>query len=120
MAEINEYDGEERRRQRRLSVNGRLYVTAHRSGLIADISSEGLAFHYIERKRWPAWSSDKLTICADEIDFILPGIAYNVACDQPLSRQKDPALVVKRMGLSFGPLSAEQQDRLIYLLQQFT
>lgn len=116
-----QYDGEERRRRPRLPVNGRLYADAHRCGLIADISPEGLAFHYIERKRWPAATeADRLTICADENDFILAGIPYNVTNDQPINHLQDPALIVKRMGLSFGTLSPEQRERLDNLLQQFT
>ncbi len=94
----------------------RLYATARRSGLIADISPEGLAFHYIDRKRWPA-EDDTLTICSDANDFTLAGIPYTVTSDQPVKHQKDPALVVKRMGLSFGALSPEQEEQLNYLLQ---
>jgi len=117
MADTNENDAEERRSQRRLAVNGRLYATARRSGLIADISPEGLAFHYIDRKRWPT-EDDTLTICSDANDFTLVGIPYTVTSDQPVN-QKDPALVVKRMGLSFGALSPKQQEQLNYLLQHF-
>lgn len=113
------YDGEERRGHPRLAVHGRLYAAAHRSGLIADISPAGLAFHYIDRKRWPE-EADKLTICFDANDFVMSGIPYSVASDQLVKQQKAPTLVVKRMGLSFGPLSPEQEEQLIYLLRHFT
>ena len=119
MTEKTEFDGEERRTRQRLAVNGRLYAAAHRSGLIADISSQGLAFHYIDRKRWPS-AAETLTICSDADDFTLTGIPYTVTSDQPVSHQKDPALVVKRMGLSFGVLTPEQEEQLNYLLRYLT
>lgn len=115
MAATAEYDREERRHQQRLALNGGLYAAAHRSGLIADISSGGLAFHYIDRKRWPA-AAGTLTIYFDAKDFTLAGIPYTVTSDQPLKHQKDPAVVVKRMGLSFEALSVEQKEQLNYLL----
>jgi len=119
MAETGEYDGKERRHQQRFPVNGGLYAVAHRSGLIADISSGGLAFHYIDRKRWPA-AAERLTIYFDVKDFTLAGIPYTVTSDQFIKHQKDPALVVKRLGLSFEALSNEQREQLNYLLQHLT
>lgn len=120
MAETTDFDGDDRRGQQRLPVNGRLYATAQRSGLIADISPAGLALHYIDRKRWPATSPDTLTICSDANEFSLAGIPYSVTSDQPVNCQKDPALVVRRMGISFGTLSPEQREQLDYLLQNLT
>lgn len=119
MAENTEYDGEERRHQPRLEVKSGLYAAAHRSGLIADICSGGLAFHYIDRKRWPA-AAGTLTIYFDTKHFTLTDIPYTVTSDQPLKHQKDPGLVVKRLGLSFEALSDEQAGQLNFLLQSLT
>jgi hypothetical protein len=109
----------ERRRHQRLSVAGRLYVDACRKGLISDISLNGLAFHYIDRRHWQG-DCGKLTIICDEREFSLSGIAYRVISDEPVKKQSDSALLVKRMGLAFERLSEEQEKKIASLLDACT
>lgn len=109
----------ERRRHQRLAVAGRLYVDACRKGLISDISLNGLAFHYIDRRHWQG-DCGKLTIICDEREFSLSGINYRVISDVPVKKQSDSVLLVKRMSLVFEKLSKEQKGKIAFLLDTCT
>jgi len=100
-------------------MGGLFYAKACRSGLICDISRTGLAFQYIDRKRWPA-DSGCLDIISDESEFFLGGLAYRIVSDAKVNNCADTVQFVKRMSLAFQNLSAEQLERIDYLLQAFT
>ena len=108
----------ERRCCERHAMGGRVYANACRSGLICDISRTGLAFQYIDRKRWPA-DSGCLDIISDESGFFLGGLTYRIVSDKKIKNTVEAALSVKRMGLAFQDLSDEQQERIDFLLRAF-
>jgi hypothetical protein len=99
----------ERRKYPRHKLASRAYVVnVCRPGLVTDISQDGLSWHYIDRKCWPA-ESPTLDLVVDDLEFCLERIPYQVVSDCEVEHDSfDPALKVRRRSVKFGKLTDQQ------------
>lgn len=104
----------DRRKCRRYTVKEGAYtINTAKTGLIVDISMDGLSFRYIDRKYWPTPLTPELDIILGDHDFFLSRIPYEIVTDQiTTSDIPDSTFIVKRCGIKFGDLSILQQIKL--------
>ena len=108
----------ERRRFKRYRVkNGAYTVNSSRPGLIVDISLGGMSFHYIDRKQWPEENFRLDIVFGPDEEFRLADIPYRIVSDRVTGKRFNSDLVVKRRGIEFGELTAEQRARLEYFIK---
>lgn len=103
----------EKRQQERFSPAEGAYVeTPHAgSGLIVDINAHGLAFTYIARKRRPP-ESFLLDIIQGE-NTVCEKLPFSKVYDQPIPHcHQDKTLIIRRCGVRFNGLNADQQARI--------
>lgn len=103
----------DRRKCKRYRVKDGAYtINSTKTGMIVDISMDGLSFRYVDRKRWPS-SSPELDIVLGDYDFFLSRIPYEVVTDTITTHDiPDITFIVKRCGVKFGDLSNIQQMKL--------
>lgn len=111
----------ERRKEERFKITGKAFTeNSARNGLITDISLEGLAYRYVDRKRWPE-ESYCLDIVMDDGDFRLPRLPFAIVneCVAPHDCP-DRTLIVKERRIQFLGLTQAQKGRLEYFINNHT
>lgn len=112
----------DRRRHKRYKVNGAYAVNScsSKSGLITDISREGLSFRYIDRKAWSKETCE-IDILYDADDFYLDKIPVKSVSDFVTeSDSPDGAMIIKRHSIKFEALTPEQESLLEYFIENHT
>ena len=111
----------ERRKAERYKITGKAFAeNSARNGLITDISLEGLAYRYVDRKRWPK-ESYCLDIVLDEGDFKLPRLPFTIVNEFVAPHDcPDRTLIVKERHIQFLDLTPTQQARLEYFINNHT
>ena len=107
---------EERRHDTRFKVNPGAYtVFSPKSiipGRINDISMGGLSFSYVEGEEW-YHESKELDILFGENDFYLDKIPFETVSDTIIEKESPfSQITMRRCGVRFGKLTAEQQVQL--------
>jgi hypothetical protein len=104
----------ERRENPRFQVENMAYViTGGNSGLISDISREGLSWRYVERKNGSQDTSTTLDIVSDDLELSLQDIPYTFISDCEAEHDcPDSSLVIRRRSVLFGDLTARQRAGL--------
>ena len=107
----------DRRRHKRFRIrDGALAFLGSFPGVITDISQGGIGVKYVvlEQKKDENF---KLDIFFPQGDFFLPGIPGRLVSDVEYpSEAPFSAVKVKRLGIQFGQLTGEQEQRLKYFL----
>jgi len=109
----------ERRKHDRFQVTtaAAFAVLTKRSGLITEISLDGMTLHYIDRKSTPE-ENRHLDIVVDapfcsETSFCLKGLPFRAVSDSSFPKNlPDSSPSVKRLGIQFAPLTPAQQTAL--------
>jgi c-di-GMP-binding flagellar brake protein YcgR len=93
-------------------------------GRLRDISICGLAFDYIENETCCDTDSSIVAIFHSEERFFLPDLACRIVYDQSRTTIKksniDAKFAVKRCGLQFTSVSAQQREYLELFLNRYT
>ncbi len=124
---------EEKRKHPRFAVDMGSFAVFRKDssvmpGLIADISLGGLAFYYDANEEWPEDTAELYTLfgenfCIENIplqsvaDFEPPPSGHPVY--RYLAQRTPPPRQIRRRGVSFGPLSPEQEEALQGLIAEF-
>lgn len=111
----------ERRKEERYQVTGKAFAeNSARNGLITDISLDGLAYRYVDRKRWPE-ESYCLDIVLDEEDFRLRRLPFTIVNECVAAHDcPDRTLIVKERRIQFLDLTPAQRARLEYFINNHT
>ena len=111
----------DRRKHKRYMVKeGAFTVNSAKSGMITEISTRGLTFHYVDRKAWTG-ESTQLDIVFDADDFYLDKIPCKTVSDIVTSGNlPDKAKVIKRHSVEFGKLTPSQMEQLQYFIENYT
>ena len=114
-------DYTDRRQHKRYMVKeGAFTVNCAKSGMITEISTGGLTFHYVDRKAW-AEEATELDIVFDADDFYLDKIPCKSVSDIATAGDlPDKAKVIKRHSVEFGKLTPTQLEQLHYFIEHYT
>ena len=108
----------ERRKFRRIHPkNPTFTVGATRSGLVTEISMDGMTIHYFDRKSWPEETHELGIVVDDPLAgdsrLCLNGLPFRTVSDNSLPQNlPDSSPSVKRRGVQFGAMTAEQHAAL--------
>ncbi len=92
-----------------------------RLGTIVDVSRGGLAFRYIDETSHQGERNVALDILYGQDGFLLEKIPARVVNDfETVNEFSFNLLPVRRCSLSFGELTAQQEEQLEYLLANYT
>ncbi len=114
-----------RQNQRFLVKEGALaFFNPHPSilGSIIDISKGGLAFTYMETEApTPEREEVKLDILMSDDGFYLDQLPFETVADLEIPAEYSfSTVIMKRLCLKFGNLSAEQKKQLDYFINNYT
>ncbi len=120
----NQPTGEERRNHTRFQAKAGAYtVFSSRSiipGRINDISLGGLCFSYVEGEEWYHESSE-LDILFGDDDFYLDKIPFETVSDTIIENESPYSqIIMRRCGVKFGKMNADQLEQLKYFISQNT
>ena len=113
----------ERRRNSRFRANDRIVVEVRSSpikvGRMLDISAGGLSFYYIDSGK-AAQEPSELNIWVDNSLF-LKEVNFGTVSDFRIDDSVDKgSVIVKRRGVLFESLTAEQKIKLDHIIEQYT
>lgn len=109
-----------RRRKRFVTKNGVYTTNTAKPGMIIDVSKEGFALRYIDRKKTPK-ETNLLTIQCDNSGCCIENIPYEIISDNKMpSEHPGLAPPMRRRAARFGPLTEEQNALLESLLRKCT
>lgn len=91
-------------------------------GSIVDISEGGLAFTYMENSSSPPeGTAAKLDILMSDDGFYLDQVPFETVADFEMPTEYSfSTIIMKRLCLKFGKLSAEQKKQLDYFISKYT
>ncbi len=114
MIDTNEYS--EKRRDKRFQVMSGAFAVNSKFGQIIDISMGGVSFRYVDRDEWEN-EREGLGILFGEDDLCLDKVPMQTVSDQVINNGvSSSATVVRRRGVKFGTLTAEQKFQLEYFI----
>ena len=114
----------EKRRHKRFKVTPKVFVEFSSSlphiGQIIDISIGGIAFRYIERDGAIACSQIKIYNISGN-GFFLENLRVKTISDIRIPSHLGPSVIrIRRQGVQFQKLSAENMESLEYLIERYT
>lgn len=117
---MNSQTKAERRKHQRFQVAGNAFmVNSSLNGLIENISLDGLAFRYVDRKSRKQ-ETHFFDIVVDEENFHLDHLPYKVIADKETTHNcPDPSLIVKKRSVQFTHLSPNQKEQLVYFIKHY-
>jgi len=125
----NPEEPKERRRHQRFLAKDSVFAvcipTYVKLGRVVDISSGGVAFHYVpdfgDEKAF-CRSSCNLDVFETESSRYLKGVECNIVYDSEVPRltSLSDAYHFRRCGVEFGGLSRDQFDELDFIIKNFT
>jgi hypothetical protein len=114
----------ERRQSKRFKVAEGAFAALinhnNKLGQIRDISAKGLSFRYIDSQEGPS-EARELKIILGSGGLCVEGIPFKEVTDFEIKSEFSfSSIKMRRIGLEFGNLTAEQQSRLNTFIQNHT
>ncbi len=91
-----------------------------RVGGIRDISLGGMAFEYYYHKHLNYEPVDRLDIFSPKDCCYLASVPCNIVYDETVYETTHPLFIIKRCGIKFGELKAEQIEQLQTFIKTHT
>lgn len=115
---LTEQINSDRRKSERTAISNCMFDANMKFGRIIDISDEGMAFYYVDRKAWPDNEILRGTLCYKSSRPIKNLQVFTVSDIEVPNSPLPGAISVRRRSVRFGKLTFMQKKKLHELMEK--